>query len=39
MLFIALANYLNDRCIQKRFASDPIVQQALPVIGEEDFFE
>jgi hypothetical protein len=38
MLFIALANYLNDHCIQKHFASDPIMQKALPIIGDEDFF-
>jgi hypothetical protein len=39
MMFIALANYLDDHCIQKRFASDPIVQTVLPVIGVEDFFD
>jgi hypothetical protein len=39
MLFIALANHLKDGCIQKRFAADPIVQAALPVIADEDFFE
>lgn len=39
MLFIALANYLNDHCIQKHFAADPIVQKVLPMIGEEDFFD
>lgn len=39
MLFVALANYLGDHCIQKRFASDPMVQKALPIIGEEDFFD
>jgi len=38
MLFIALANHLHDHCIQKRFAADPIVQRALPMIGDEDFF-
>lgn len=38
MLFIALANYLNDHCIQKHFAADPIMQKALPIIGAEDFF-
>jgi hypothetical protein len=39
MLFIALANYLNDHCIQKHFAADPIAQKVLPMIGEEDFFD
>jgi len=39
MLFIALANYLDDHAIQKRFATDPIVQRVLPMIGEENFFE
>jgi hypothetical protein len=38
MLFIALANHLNDHCIQKYFAADPIMQKALPIIGTEDFF-
>ena len=39
MTFIALANLLRDGCIQRRFAADPIVQAALPVIADEDFFE
>jgi hypothetical protein len=39
MLFVALANYLDDHCIQKHFAADPIAQQVLPMIGEEDFFD
>jgi hypothetical protein len=39
MIFIALANHLADGCIQKLFAADPIVQAALPVIADEDFFE
>jgi hypothetical protein len=39
MLFIALANYLNDRCIQKLFAADPIAQKVLAMIGKEDFFD
>jgi len=38
MLFIALANHLTNGQVQKRFASDPIVQKVLPMIGEEDFF-
>ncbi|MFI5398281.1 MAG: glucoamylase family protein [Candidatus Binatia bacterium] len=39
MLFIALANYLTDHSIQKHFASDPIIQKALPIIADENFFE
>lgn len=39
MMFIALANYMNDGCIQKRFASDPIALKALPVIADENFFD
>ena len=39
MLFIALANYLNDHCIQNHFAADPIAQKVLPMIGEENFFD
>ena len=39
MLFIALANYLDAHCIQKRFASDPIMQRVLPLVGDEDFFD
>ena len=38
MLFLALANHLKPHCVQERFAADPIVQRALPVIGAEDFF-
>ena len=39
ILFIALANALNDQCIQKYFASDPISQKVLPMIDEENFFD
>ncbi len=39
MILIAAANHLKPHCIQERFASDPIVRKALPVIGAEDFFE
>jgi hypothetical protein len=39
MLFIALANDLDDNYVQKRFAADPIIQNVLPLIGEEDFFD
>lgn len=39
MLFVALANYLKDGCIQKRFAADPIVGRVLPMLADEKFFE
>lgn len=39
MSFIAMANYLKEGCIQKHFAADKIVQRALPLLAEEDFFE
>jgi hypothetical protein len=39
MLFLALANYLRDGVIQKRFAADPIAARALPLLSEEDFFD
>jgi hypothetical protein len=39
MLFIAVANYLDGGIIQQRFASDPIMQRALPMIADEDFFD
>jgi hypothetical protein len=37
MLFIALANHLNDRSIQRRFAADPICRELAPLLREEDF--
>ncbi len=39
MLFIALVNHLTDGVIQRRFAADPIMQNVLPMIGEERFFD
>ena len=39
MLFIALANYLDEGYVPKRFAADPIVQHVLPMIADEKFFE
>ncbi len=39
MTFIALANHLCRGCVQQRFAADPIVQPALPVIGAERFLD
>jgi hypothetical protein len=38
MLFLALVNYLTDGAITRRFATDPIMQRALPLIAVEDFF-
>jgi len=38
MTFLALANYLNDQCVQKHFASDPIAKKALPLLRGENFF-
>lgn len=39
MTFIALANHLCGGCVRARFAADPIVQGALPVLAAEDFFD
>ncbi|MGH7790482.1 MAG: glucoamylase family protein [Candidatus Binatia bacterium] len=39
MIFLALTNHLTNHAIQRRFADDPIVQRALPVIALEDFFD
>jgi hypothetical protein len=39
MLLIAIANSLDHGAIPKRFASDPILQKVLPMIGAEDFFD
>jgi hypothetical protein len=39
MTFIALANHLCGGCLQQRFAADPIVARALPIIGAERFFD
>jgi len=38
MLFLALVNHLADHALQRRFASDPIMRRALPVIAQENFF-
>ena len=37
MSFVAIANYLKDGCVQKRFAADPIASAVLPMLGDEDF--
>ncbi len=39
MLFVAVANHLEPNGVARRFASDPIVARALPLIGAEDFFD
>jgi hypothetical protein len=39
MIFIAVANHLTGGAIQGAFASDPIIQRALPVLGKESFFQ
>lgn len=39
MILVALANHLADHTVQKRFAADPIVQRALPLIGFEKFVD
>jgi hypothetical protein len=39
MTLIALANHLRPHVIQQLFASDPSVQRAVAVIGDERFFE
>jgi hypothetical protein len=39
MIFLALANHLADHAVQKRFASDPIIQRVLPLLAAEDFFD
>jgi len=36
MLFIALANHLGGHSLQERFATDPIVRAALPLLASED---
>jgi hypothetical protein len=38
MLFLALVNHLADHVVQRRFASDPIMRRALPIIAPEVFF-
>ncbi len=39
MLFLALANHLEDGVVRRYFESDPIIQRALPVLGREHFWE
>jgi len=37
MIFLALANYLGDQCVQRHFAADPIAQKSLPLLKDENF--
>jgi hypothetical protein len=39
MLFVAIANRLTGGAIQRHFASDPIVERVLPLLGAESWFE
>ena len=39
MILIAAANYLKDGVVQRRFATDPIVANVLPLLAAEDFFD
>lgn len=39
MSFVALANHLCGGCVQARFAADPVVARALPVIAAERFVD
>jgi hypothetical protein len=39
MILVAAANHLQDRCIQRRFAADPIAARALPLLDAESFFD
>ena len=39
MILLALANHLGDHAVQRRFASDPIMQRVLPLLAAEHFFD
>ncbi len=39
MLFLALADHLAPHGLRERFAADPIVQRALPLLAAERFFD
>jgi hypothetical protein len=39
MLFLALTNHLRDGVMQRLFMADPIAAAALPLLGDEDFFD
>jgi hypothetical protein len=38
MTLVALANHLRPQVIPALFATDPIVQRAVAILGDEDFF-
>jgi hypothetical protein len=39
MLFVAVTNHLSGGDVQDLFAADPFVKAALPLLGEERYFE
>jgi hypothetical protein len=39
MTLVALANYLHPHAIPDLFATDPIVQRAVAILGDENFFD
>jgi hypothetical protein len=39
MIFIAVANHLTGGAFQRWFAADPIAARALPLLGDERFFD
>jgi hypothetical protein len=39
MILIAAANYLKDHVVQRRFAADPVIAKALPLLAAENFFD
>jgi len=39
MILVAAANWMADGAVQRRFAADPIVARALPVLAAERFFD
>ena len=39
MTLVALANQLRPHVVQELFAADPIVQRAVAILGDEDFFD
>ena len=39
MILVALANHLDGNRIPARFAADPLVAPALPVLAAESFFD
>ena len=39
MLFIAVVNHLTEDAVPRLFAADPIIQQVLPLLRVEHFFD